>query len=328
MSIAVANGSASNGSAGPEHVSKSGPGASPLAAPAPAAPPPAAPAKSPEVAKLEADLAAANGRLSAADKKLRAEAIERLKFKDEKKGIGAKLSAHDKYEAAFKEAGLTPDDLRSSKLNPVPLFKKLYGEGWYDKLTELRISGVPPADMIASEMERMRETMRAEFEERDNKRNESAQQAEQQRIEAARNELATDAGAFLEQSWAEYPIFDGYAPEQVARAIASHQETTWNTTRKLLTTKEAADALEEAEISRAKRVAGIPKYAGKLTAEQKPAIVPPVGGTPQLRSTAVSERRTLSNDLTATTPGAKRANRTDEERWAAINALDLPKKHS
>ena len=279
----------------------------------------------PDAAALQRERDEYRQKAESLDKKLRVNSIEMMKFADEKKGIGAKLSEHSAFDSAFKAAGLTAQDLRDFKINPEPALKKVFGDGWWDKLVEMRINGgAPTAATVASEISRAKDEMRAELEAERKAQQESAEKAKRESMEAARAELVGDASRYLKEAWAEFPIFEGYQPAQVARAIAQHQEAEWQRTGKVLTTKEAAEALESAEISRAERVAGIPKYASRLTEKLKPANVPPVVGSRSAGSTQQqSERRTLSNDLTATTPGTKRTPRTDEERMAAIKALDL-----
>jgi hypothetical protein len=304
--------------------------------------PPAAPAAKPTTPAapaqpdLAAQLAAAakerdeyKAKYEGMDKKLRVNSIEMRKFTDEKRGLGSKLSEHSAFDAAFKASGISAADLKNFKVNPVPVLKAALGDGWYDKIVEMKLNGgAPTAEAVAAEIARAKSEAKEEaiaevrggFEK---ERTEREQKAREQ-AEQARAELTSDATAFLEKAGADYPVFEGYQRDQVARAIASYQEQQYNRTGKVLSTKEAADALEQAEVSRAERLAGIDKYRGKLTEKLKPANVPPVVGSRSAGNTQ-QERRTLSNDLTATTPQAKRAHRTDEERWAAINALDLAK---
>jgi hypothetical protein len=303
--------------------------------------PPAAPAAKPTTPAtpaqpdLAAQLAAATKerdeyrqKYEGIDKKLRVNSIEMRKFTDEKRGLGSKLSEHAQYESALKAAGLTTADLhllKNAKVNPEALYKKLHGDGYYDKLVEMRLNGgAPTAESMAAELARVKDEAIAAVKADAEQERSAAQQKAREQAEQARAELTSDATAFLEKAGADYPVFEGYQRDQVARAIASYQEQQYNRTGKVLGTKEAADALEQAEVSRAERLAGIDKYRGKLTEKLKPANVPPVVGSRSAGNTQ-QERRTLSNDLTATTPQAKRAHRTDEERWAAINALDLAK---
>lgn len=298
--------------------------AKPTGTPAAPAAPAAAPDLAAQLAAISKERDEYKSKVDAADKKLRVNTIEMKKFSDEKKGIGAKLSEHSAFDAAFKAANLTAADLRNFKVNPEPVLKKVFGDGWYDRIVDMKLSGgAPTADAVAAEIARAKDEAVAEI--RGEREREKTDREKQQReqAEAARVELTSDASAFLEKSWSEYPVFDGYQKPLVARAIAQYQEQEWHRIGKVLSTKEAADALEQAELARAERIAGIPKYQPKLTEKLKPANTPPVVGSRSAGSP--QERRTLSNDLTATTPQAKRAHRTDEERLAAIRALDLSK---
>ncbi len=302
-----------------------------VAAPAPAATnqngaataPAAAPAV--DIAALTKERDDYKQRFESIDKKLRVNTIEMKKFSDEKRGLGAKLSEHSSFEGAFKAAGLTAADLRNFKVNPMPVLQKALGNDWYDKIVEMRLNGgAPTADAVAAEIARAKDEAIAAVKDEAQRERDSAAQRQREAAEAARAELARDAGSFLEKSGGDYPVFEGYPREQVARAIAAFQEQEFHRTGKVVTTKEAADALEQAEVARAEKLAGIEKYRSKLTEKLKPASVVPVVGSRSAgeRST---ERRTLSNDLTATTPGAKRTARTDDERMKAILALDLSK---
>lgn len=263
-------------------------------------------------------------KVEAADKKLRVNAIEMKKFADDKKGIGAKLSAYEKMSKALEASGLTPEDLMYLKTNPDPALRKALGEDYYNKLVELRINGgALPAEVLPSLLERVKSDIRNEFEEKAAKEKTENERRANEAAQHARHQLTEEAGAFLEKSWSDYPIFEGNPKQGVARAIASYIENEFHRTGKVLTNKEAADAIEGAEIARAERLAGIEKYRAKLTEKLKPAIVPTTGA-PLNRRTEV-ERRTLSNDLTATSQAQKRTQRTDEERMQAILAMQLGK---
>lgn len=286
------------------------------AAPAPAPAAPAAP--SPEAARI----AELEQRLAAADKKLRVNGVEVMKVASEKKAMGAKLSEHSRYEKAFKAAGLTPDDLEAFKAAPARVFQKAFGEKWRDAVAEAMVNpDSVNAEFVTTALSQTKEQIREEIRRENEEREQAAAKARQDADAAAREQITGEAVSFLEKSGSEYPIFDGYEKSAVAKAIAQHIEQQYLRTGKVMTMKEAADALETAEVSRAERLAGIEKYKGRLTEKLKPATVV-AKSEGQVSRGAEAERRTLSNDLTATSP-AKRTHRTDEERRAAIMALNL-----
>jgi hypothetical protein len=305
-----------------------GPGAAQQTAAKPAA---AAPQKSPEWLAAETRAAELEQRLAAADKKLRVTGIEVQKVGAEKKAFGAKLTAHDRMEKALKAAGLEPEDLEHFKLNPDRVLKKALGEKYWDTLVEQRISGAPSAEVLASELSRTKEEIRAELRAEAEAAKAEEQKAAQARDEQTRATLASEASGYVAKSKSEYPGFERYPVETVGKAVAQYIEAEWNRTGKALTNKEAADAVEwnavAASFARGEDLAPkvIEKYRPqllKLTEKLKPVTVAGSNEGQVSRSSQV-ERRTLSNDLTATTSPAKRSYRTDEERLAAIKALDL-----
>ncbi len=303
------------------------PGAQAPAAKTAAPTTPTAPDSAAQMAALQKERDEYKAKVDIADKKLRVNAIEMKKFSEDKKGIGAKLSEHGKMAKAFEAAGLSPDDLMHFKTVPWPALKKALGDGFYDKLVEHRISGgTMTADEVMAVVERGKSDVRSEFTREQEEAKAATEKRAKEQMESARAELTQDATAFLETSWADYPIFEEHPREAVAQAIVRYQEQEWKKTGKVITAKEASDGLEAIEIARAERMAGIPKYASKLTEKLKPVTVAPVGGSRGTPGSTQSERRTLSNDLTATTPQAKRTARSDEERMRAILALDLSRR--
>lgn len=281
---------------------------------------PAAPDIVARLAAIEKERDEYRQKVERAEKKVRINEIEMRKFSDEKKGIGAKLSAHDKMSKALEAAGLTVDDLLYSRTNFEPVAKKILGDNWYDKVVEMKINGgAISADAVAAELERAKNDIRNEFAQKAEQEKAEAERLANERAQQARQQLTEEAAGFLEKNWSEYPIFEGNDKLRVAQALASYIESEYHRTGKVLTNKEAADALEGAELARAERLAGIEKYKTKLTEKLKPATVSTSGAPLQRRTEG--ERRTLSNDLTASTPGQKRTSRTDEERMQAILAM-------
>lgn len=297
------------------------------AAPAPVVPAPVAPADPLAEAKKYRDEGAAER--AAAEKARRVHAVEARKFADEKKGIGAKLSEYErlvKWEAEQKKLDA------QAKLNKSAFLKAKFGDDWYDQVTQERISGgAPTADTVGLEVERAKEELRKEFEEREQKRLETERQTQQAQAQAELRDFHRSAADFAKANLKDFPVLEGLGDEQaigatlVQRIRAEHDRTTVRdesgaiTQRgRVLTMKEAAEAVENDLVAIAERAASAEKYREKLTGKLKPVQSGVVGGAPQLRST--EERRTLSNGLTATTPGQKPTYRSDEERRAAAYA--------
>lgn len=292
------------------------------AAAAPAAQPPKA---ADPIAEAKALRDEAQTKLDAAEKRARTHAVEQRKFAMEKSGLGAKLSRLAEVEKTLAER----DRLDAqAKLNKSAFLKAKFGDDWYEQVTQERLNGgAPTAETVALAIEQAQEKLRKELADQAEGARKASEQAATKQLDDARASLQQEATTFLETSAKEYPIFDGIAPTAVAQAIAQHIEGEFNRTGKVLTTKEAADALEAHEVSRAERLAGLDKYRERLTAKLKPALTVPAGqGVPESGSrSSGSSRRTLSNDLTASTPGQKRQPRNDEERraaaFAAVDAL-------
>ncbi len=287
-----------------------------------------------ELTTLRAKVAEQETRLAAADKKLRVNGIEVQKVGQEKKALGAKLAAHDRMERALKTAGVSPEVLERAKVNPEPVFRAILGDNYYDKMVELKLNGgVPSAEVLSSELARTKDEIRAELKAEAEALKAEESKAQQARDEQARAQLASEAGAYISKSRNDHPGFEKYQPEGIAKALAQYIESEWHRTGKVLTNKEAADAVEWGDIA-ARFARGedltpktIEKYRSqltKLTEKLKPVTIDPASQSSAgvSRSSQV-ERRTLSNDLTATTSTAKRSYRTDEERMAAIKALNF-----
>ena len=287
-------------------------------------PTPVAPAESPEMVQARKMIADADAKLAAAEKVRRVHAAETRKFADEKKGIGAKLS---EYDAMKKREG-------QAKLNKAAYLEQLYGKDWYDQIIQERLNGgAPTADTVALEVEKVREEFAKKFEEHKSEQTKAQQAQHQQQIQAELRAFNNQATEFAKANAKDYPIFERLGGEgQVGLALvqrirAEHDRTIQRdesgavtSPGKVLTLKEAADAIEADLIAIAETAFGHEKYKPKLTEKMKPApIVSAVTGGPQLRRTEV-ERRTLSNDLTATTPGRQPARTDDERRERAIAA--------
>lgn len=286
-------------------------------APAPTAPDP--------VAAAEKLLAEAKAERAAAEKRSRVNAAEARKFADEKKGIGAKLSEYEQLKKAQAQA----------KLNKAAYLKSLYGDDWYDQIVQERLNGgSPTADTVALEVERVREEFSKKFDEHKSELTKAEQARETQRIQSELKAFSNSATEFAKANANDYPVFESLGDVSAqGAAIANRIRSEHDRTIKrdpetgeviqpgrVMSMKEAADAIEADLLAIAERAVSADKYRARLTDKFKPATVPP-SGTPssQLRRTEPVERRTLSNDLTATTQDRKPA-MTDAERRERANA--------
>lgn len=307
MTIATANGATS------------APPAAPAAKPGVQTPgQPPAPAQAPPAVDHAAELAKLDGARRAIELKERQHVVERRKFSEEresqKKTWGEKLSRLERYEKEDREA----------KLNPEAFLKSKYGDNWYDTITAARVNGgVPTADVLASEIARAKEEIRSEFTEKEAQRQKEAAEQGRQAEAAARKALEGEMQDFLKSNGKEYPVFKKLGDEgYVARLLAHRIEAEYNRTErrdetsgrvlapgKILTTKEAADLLESDILGLAEEAAAHEKYQPKLREKlQPPKPAPPAPGAP------TQQRRTLSNDLTGTTPSGRTPSTNDEER--------------
>lgn len=312
-------------------VHKSGPGASKPATPAaaPAAAPPAAAPPADPIAEAKRYRDEAQAKLDAVEKKTRVQAAEIRKFTDEKRGLGAKLSEYEQLKKQVAEYARLDGQ---AKLNKAAFLEAKFGKDWYDQIvTERMNGGAPTADTVALEVAKVEERFKAELAERDRKAEEARAESKRAQDAADLRAYHDEAAAYAKDAVKEFPILERLGDAKVVgAALVRRAQTVYAQTAKrddsgaivetgrLMTFKEAAEALEEQLISIAEGATSHDKYRPRLTGGAKPANPAGTGG-PQLRSTEV-ERRTLSNGLTASTPGQKRPSRSDDERRAAAFA--------
>lgn len=303
-------GSTANASATTTPAPTAAPTKTPAAAPVAATPP----AEPPELAAAKALRAEAEAKLAAAEKRARVNAAEARKFADEKKGIGAKLSRLNELEKAQAHA----------KLNPAAYLKQVFGDDWYDRIVQARVNGdAPTGDTVALELERVREEFKGQLDERDKRYAEEQAKAQQASVQAELQRFAQSAADFAAANTKDYPIFETLGDAKaVGDVLVQRIRGEFDRTGKILTMKEAGDALEAQLLSIAEKAASAEKYRERLTPKLKPVQTAAVIGAPQLRRTEVEVRRTLSNDLTASTPGRQPPRNDDERRAAAVSAFN------
>lgn len=309
----------------------------PVTPPAGAAPPPDATG-----AELKQWQERATKAEQLAAQKTREEIINRRKYEGERKTFAEKLKLADEHAQLKKHANIDPE--RAAKA--------LWGDNWYERLTAIKVNGgAPTADSIALEMETREQALRKEFDERDQKRAQEQQQAEQRALDARVRNFRTELLEQVKAKGAEYPLTAQQfkSPEAHADAVFNfivneHQRSTQkdedgNVVRqgRAMSFDEAAAALEEQLFAIADRAAGNEKYAeklrAKLTPAKTPATLPPVvKSSPVLQQGQSSQssqqaRRTLGNDLTGSTPSAPSTYRSEEQRTAdALAAYERNKK--
>lgn len=252
------------------------------------------------------------------------------KFSEEKKAHEASLQKVTQIEKLQAQA----------KLNPEAFLKSIYGDKWYDVVVESRINGVPPAQLLADEIAKVEEKFEKKFAERDEARTKADADSQKKAIGSARRQLNLEALDFLKAKTSDYPIFAGLGGEvQVAQLLAQRIEAEYNRTEKrdaatgellqpgrVLSTKEAADALENELLGFAEKAATSEKYRAKLQEKlQPPKQVAKVAEKSPQRPESSQQRRTLSNEMTGSTPGRQPPASREERMQRAIAAYNAQK---
>lgn len=285
--------------------------------PTPGQPSGTAPPAGDAAAQREAQMRAREEAIAKREKVFRDEA---KKAAADKSGLGAKLSRLGELEK-WKSEKEREEQL--ANLNPPEFAKKRWGDNWHERLNLAAVNGVPPADLIAAEMSKMRDDFEAKFRERDEAAIKSTQEASQRAYQESRSAVRTDCDDFYGANVAEYPLLETYGPpEHVGAILASFVEQQFATTKKLLSAKEAADKLESIEAERLEKAAAHEKYRQRLQDKMKPASLAIAGGAQGVPGAPrhIAERRTLSNNLTASTPGRAPPVSDEERERRAIEA--------
>lgn len=291
--------------------------------------PPAAPAVAPQAPSTPDTGELAN--LEAAQKaialKERQHVMERRKFAEERKAHEASIARVTQIEKLQAQA----------KLNPEAFLKSIYGDKWYDVVVESRINGVPPAQLLADEIAKVEEKFEKKFAERDEARTKVEAENQKKASDSARRQLNLEALDFLKAKTKDYPIFAGLGGEpQVAQLLAQRIEAEYYRTEKrdeatkellapgrVLSVKEAADGLEAELLAMVEKAAGSEKYQAKLREKLQPQKqVAMVASKSTSQRPETQQRRTLSNELTGSTPGRQPPISNEERRKRAIDAYN------
>lgn len=256
---------------------------------------------------------------------------QRRRWEAAMKETNTKLAKLPEYEKKLQEFEKTQ---KNALRNPTAFLQSVYGEGWYEKVIEAKINGVAPAELMAQEMEKMEARFEAKFAEKEGAQTKAQEEAAKKSEEQARRGLFNEAAQFAQTNLKEYPIFEKLgSPQNIAKTIAQRIETEFfksiqkdeegNITRqgKILSVKEAADLVESELLDLATSAFSHEKYKPKFS-PAKAVVVDPKAS--KAGATLAKARKTLSNDIGATTQVAKKAPVSDKERRdraiAAFNA--------
>jgi hypothetical protein len=300
-----------------EVIAQTGPGATvaptPKAAPVVAAPvSAAAPMKSPEVMAIEKQLAD--------ERRVREVMLAKQKAhlegtaKKEREGLGPKLARLAEFEK----------DEQRAKLDPTGYLEKKYGKDWYEVVLAAKLNGgAPTADTVAVKLAEMEEKFESKLKTRDEEARAAAAERQKAIDTQTRREHDAKAGAFFSSVAAEYPSIAGLGTaEEVGKELSRRREVHYEATTKrdesgaliahgeMLPLQKICELWEGSIVKMAERVAAHAKYAEKF-APKSAVVAPKDVGQPQ--------RRTLSNDLTGSTP-ARSAPANDIERRERANA--------
>lgn len=313
-----------------EVIAQTGPGAvkptAPVAKATTPTPPPATGAASATAATAaaayEAEVVALKAQLVEAQKNAQKRSevlLQRQKAalmesqKKEREGLSSKLSRLDALEKSQAQA----------KINKTAYLKSLYGDDWYDQIVTERVNGgAPTADVVASEIGKLREEMEAKFEAREKARAEehaaTSQKQQAQSLADARQQLGREASQMFAAKSAEFPlVVDLGPPEAVAAELARRvEEHYWSTVKRgasgeiledgeIIPLTKMAEQWESQLVAVAEKAAAAPKYADRFK--------PKSAGQP---------RFTLTNDLTGSTSAKRPPVNDDERRARAIAAYE------
>jgi hypothetical protein len=282
------------------------PVADPAAAVAPASPEQsAAPAQSPEQPQQTPKERADAERFAALVRRESALQKQRSEFK----------AQQDEVARWREQAKANEERLAKAKANPLEALKAL-GLSYEDVTAFVLNDSRPTPDL---EIRSVREEIAAIRREREEQARADAE-AEKQRLQseqaAVLDGFRAETTAFIDSRVDDYELIRlqgahgavvDYIAQQYAQSVRDGQP-------RILTQKEAADHIEARLVEQAEKIAATKKFQAKLAAARA-APSDKLSGTP-------APRRTVSNDLAATTPHSSPA-LTDAERIKrAIAALE------
>lgn len=281
--------------------------------------PPAAPEISPEMSALMLE----NTKLKREFELKTKEGIVRAR-----KLEGTLANERKTFAEKLKDADWAARIRKEAPINRVAVAKELWGDKWYEALTEAQLSGgAPTAESVQLELEKRDAHFKEELARRDA---EAENKAAAQREAAAQHQLqrfTAQVAANVKAAAEELPLtLKTFGDEAgAARAVVNRIQVKWNAARKEdpaakpMLWKEAADEVEAELYALAEYGAAHPRYAPKLREKLTPG--PASGGNAQSKvqqpsgsQLQQSNRKTLSNDLTASTQSTRAPAIDDEER--------------
>jgi hypothetical protein len=265
------------------------------------------------------------------DRIVKAKITKEREWLTKEKDYGEKAGRLAEYEKNHQNA----------KLNVPAYLQSLYGDNWYDTVVEAKLSGVSPANLMAGEIQKLREEMTEKLSAKDKAIERSQHESQTRAVDQARRQLSAEASSFYESNMNEYPIFAKFGDaKSIANTLAQRIEAEYHRSTQLdpethevlrdgrvMTVKEAADALENELVALAEEAASHEKYRGKLTAKltppKTPATVPSKSQQPLSEvAQKPQQRRTLSNQITGSTQEPKAKLSLNERRAKALAAFD------
>lgn len=238
-------------------------------------------------------------------------AVERRKFDEERKANAEKQKQFEEWERVQADR----------RRNPLKYLSREFGDDWYDKLTQIKLSGSPTADLVLSEVEENTSKLRDEFKSEAQKLREELAARDAAEAARAKAEYEAQAVAHVKQSADKYPLLNLFEQwDAVPAAIERHfidtckQDAEGNLLPgEMWTPEQAALALE-------KQMADVER---KLLERQKKTQPAAPQAQPADRLTSAPPRRTLSTEMTASTGGEWTPPKDDRERYArAMAAMD------
>lgn len=274
--------------------------------------------------RLEADV----------QKKTKEQIIERRKWEADRKTTGERLSKLGELEKREQQA----------RLNPTAYLKSLFGEDWHQVVTDAKINGVPPAQLVEAELSKLRDEFEAKLRARDEEGSKSLRAQQEQALEQARANIRLEAEDFYEAQGKEYPILERLGDKAaVARAIAQRIESEFHASArrdasgsvirqgKVMTSKEAAEAIEGEMLAVAEAALKAEKYKSRFapkppdlsSAKQAATVGASQQQSRQQQVNGQQPRKTLSNDITGSTKDETSHRLTPQERrQAALDAYN------
>ncbi len=270
-----------------------------------------------ELAKRERGVLSAVKKLNESKESFKAEQAKALAaIEAERAKVAADVKAAQEF-AAYKA---------KAKANPEAAAKALWGDAWYDALTEYKVKGAVPADLAAAALDDKLEQFKAEqAKSADEARKAAEEKAAAETKSAAEAKAAADAKAkaawvegvkaFVITNAADYELIElngahGYVSDLIEQEFLALQKRAADgdeaaiaqmKVKPLLTNKEAADRVEEFLVNQARKLVAATKLQASVQTPPQASKPPP---------------KTLSNDIRASTPGAQPPPKNDEERMA------------